>query len=181
MTIERPIFPPRAESVDSFLPQTGIDHRETERTAGESPRPAQGLSRRHMLSGLAVVLPVALPAVVATTADPIFALIAAKRAADVAHLDACHVLNDAEIRHGVGSNEAEVAFDDQGLPCRTAYEGARALTSTPPTTLAGLAAVLRYVNETDEEGNWPEDTQLERQFRVTTAQAFAAIIQGGSR
>ena len=44
MTIERPMFPPRAESVDSFLPQTGIDHRSDGNPASDCPRPAEGPS-----------------------------------------------------------------------------------------------------------------------------------------
>ena len=61
MTIERPMFPPRAESVDSFPYQPGVDHGKAERPASESLKPAEGLSRRHMLAALAI-LPTAIPA-----------------------------------------------------------------------------------------------------------------------
>jgi hypothetical protein len=43
MTIERPMFPPRAESTDSFLPSTAIDHRPDETSTSDSPKPAQKL------------------------------------------------------------------------------------------------------------------------------------------
>lgn len=44
MTIERPMFPPRAESVDSISAQPAVDHRPEERPSGDSPRPAEGTS-----------------------------------------------------------------------------------------------------------------------------------------
>ena len=89
MTIERPMFPPRAESVDSFPYQPGVDHGKAERPASESLKPGEGLSRRHMLAGLAV-LPAALPAAAAlpmevaaipAEQDPVFAAIRCHKAA----------------------------------------------------------------------------------------------------
>jgi hypothetical protein len=44
MTIERPMFPPRAESVDSFSPQPGIDRRPDGTPPSDSPKPAEGPS-----------------------------------------------------------------------------------------------------------------------------------------
>ena len=53
MTIERPMFPPRAESVDSFLLQTTIGQPEKQCRLSESRKPAEGLSRRaHTYGGL---------------------------------------------------------------------------------------------------------------------------------
>jgi hypothetical protein len=37
MTIERPMFPPRAESVDSFSAQPAIGQRESQTLTGDSP------------------------------------------------------------------------------------------------------------------------------------------------
>jgi hypothetical protein len=61
MTIERPMFPPRAESVDSFLPQTAIGQPGSGCRVSESRKPAEGLSRRVVLAGVAsaAVLPAA--------------------------------------------------------------------------------------------------------------------------
>jgi hypothetical protein len=56
MTIERPMFPPRAESVDSFSPQPAIGQRERERRVSESRKPSEGLSRRNVLAGGAVAV-----------------------------------------------------------------------------------------------------------------------------
>ncbi len=179
MTIERPMFPPRAESVDSFSPQPAIGQPESQTLTGESRKAAKGLSRRAALAGFAM-LPAAVPALAAVagipTPDPVFALIEAKQAADVAHLNSCNVLNEAERRYGVGSDEAEAAFIDGGPACHAAYEAACLLASTPPTTLAGILAVLRFVNEIEDRGDWPEDQGLERQRLVTTAQAIETII-----
>jgi hypothetical protein len=44
MTIERPMFPPRGESVDSFSLQAGIGRPESQTLTGESRRPAEGQS-----------------------------------------------------------------------------------------------------------------------------------------
>ena len=41
MTIERPMFPPRAESVDSFIPQPAPDPRHDEAAAGDPPEPTE--------------------------------------------------------------------------------------------------------------------------------------------
>src|ERR1700733_4706635 len=97
MTIERPMFPPRAESVDSFSHQPAIGRRERERRVSESGKPSDGLCRRSVLAGL-VVLPAVFPAAAAATADPAFAAIAAKLAADVAHEKAIDAQGEIEGR-----------------------------------------------------------------------------------
>jgi hypothetical protein len=44
MTIERPMFPPRGESVDSFSLQPAIGRPESQTLIGDSPKPAEGPS-----------------------------------------------------------------------------------------------------------------------------------------
>jgi hypothetical protein len=44
MTIERPMFPPRAESVDSFSLQPAIGQSDGQTLIGDSPKPAEGPS-----------------------------------------------------------------------------------------------------------------------------------------
>jgi hypothetical protein len=68
MTIERPMFPPRAESVDSLSPQAAIGQRESETLASESPKPVEGLSRRLLLGGVAALpaAAVGIPAAAST-------------------------------------------------------------------------------------------------------------------
>ena len=41
MTIERPMFPPRAESVDSFSPQPAVRQPESQTLTSDSPGPAE--------------------------------------------------------------------------------------------------------------------------------------------
>jgi hypothetical protein len=43
MTIERPMFPPRAESVDSFSHPPAIGQPESQNLTGDSPRPFEPL------------------------------------------------------------------------------------------------------------------------------------------
>jgi hypothetical protein len=61
------------------------------------------------------------------------------------------------------------------------------LVNTPPTTLAGVAAVLRFANEIEDGGReWPHTDTVGRegrhyQLRATMAAAIEALInaQGG--
>ena len=43
MTIERPMFPPRAEPVDSFLPQPAIGQPESQTLTSDSPSPTESI------------------------------------------------------------------------------------------------------------------------------------------
>jgi hypothetical protein len=85
MTIERPMFPPRADSAESFSLQRPPGDRPDETPAGDSPKPARSLSRRSALAGLAVLPVIGIPIAADLASDPAFALIAEKRTADVAH------------------------------------------------------------------------------------------------
>jgi hypothetical protein len=70
MTVEHPMFPPRAESVHAFSPQPAIGQPESQTLTSDSPKPAEGLSRRNLLSALAV-LPAGLPVLpVAAASNP---------------------------------------------------------------------------------------------------------------
>jgi hypothetical protein len=56
MTIERPMFPPCAESVhNAFSPQPGIGQPGSQTLTSESAKGVGGVSRRHMLAGLAIL------------------------------------------------------------------------------------------------------------------------------
>jgi hypothetical protein len=80
MTLERPMFPPLAESVDSFSPAVAIEQPPGERLTSDSPKPSEGPSRRNMLGSLAV-MPAAFPVVAQAATDPIFEAIEVHRAA----------------------------------------------------------------------------------------------------
>jgi hypothetical protein len=114
--------------------------------------------------------------------DPAFALIADKRAADIAHCEAIDAQDEAEGRYGIRSNEASEA-DDR---CGAAGDAVNAidwkLATTAPMTLAGVAAVLRFANEhEDTGGDWPNTDAIGRegwhyQLRATMAAAIEALI-----
>ena len=111
--------------------------------------------------------------------DPAFALIADKRAADIAHGKAIDAQDEADER-GIGIDEA----DDR---CWAACHAVRAidwkLATTPPTTLAGVAAVLRFANEIEDSGmEWPNTDAIgpdgwHYQLRATMAAAIEALIK----
>jgi hypothetical protein len=83
-----------------------------------------------------------------TNPDPAFALIAEKLAADIAHCEAIDAQAEAE-KHGVGEYEADDRCEDA---CWHVSDVDWKLANTPPTTFAGVAAVLRFANEIEDAG-----------------------------
>jgi hypothetical protein len=61
------------------------------------------------------------------------------------------------------------------------------LANTPPTTLAGVAAVLRFANEIEDSNNeWPNTDTIGRegwhyQLRAAMAAAIEALIKGAGK
>ncbi|CCE06461.1 hypothetical protein BRAS3843_1730030 [Bradyrhizobium sp. STM 3843] len=167
MTERYPMLPPAADML--------------RRLPDDSAEPAEGLSRRMALAGLAV-LPIAPPAC-AALADPAFGLIAAKRAADAAHGVTIDAEDEAGYRYGCRSDEAiEAALQAEAaahLVNRVAWRLAR----TQPTTLVGIAAVLRFANQIEDDGlEWPSTDTVgpagwHYQLRATMAAALEAIIR----
>jgi hypothetical protein len=112
--------------------------------------------------------------------DPAFALIADKLAADIAHGEAIDA-QDAADERGIGEDEA----DDR---CCAAGDAVNVLdwklANTPPTTLAGIAAVLRFANEIEDGGmEWPNTDKVgpegwHYQLRATMAAAIEALLAG---
>jgi hypothetical protein len=89
--------------------------------------------------------------------DPAFALIAAHRAAEVAHVEVIVAQDEAEAKYGIRSDEAWEAADRSGAMCDEVNAICWKLATIPPTTLAGVAAVLRFANEVEDVGgDWPD-------------------------
>jgi hypothetical protein len=119
-----------------------------------------------------------------TAIDPAFALIAEKRAADIAHCEAIDAQDEAEDKYGIRSDEAWEAGDR----CCVAGDAVNAidwrLATTPPTTLAGVAAVLRFANEIEDGGmEWPSTDTIgpegwHYQLRAAMAAALEALLTG---
>jgi hypothetical protein len=120
-------------------------------------------------------------------ADPAFALIAEKLAADVAHGEAIDTQDEAERDHGFDSDAAEEAFQRCCVACGVVSAVDWRLATTPPSTLAGVAAVLRFANEIEDGGmEWPQTDTVgpdgwHYKLRATMAAAIEALInaQGG--
>jgi hypothetical protein len=119
----------------------------------------------------------------AVSADPAVALIAEKRAIDVAHCAAIDAQDAAEGRFGHSSDEAWEAAEHCETACHEANEIEWRLAGTLPTTLAGVAAVLRFANQIEDEGNeWPDTDTIGRegwhyQLRATMAAALEALLK----
>lgn len=181
MTIERPMFPPRAESVDSFSSQPAIGKRGNERRASESCKPAEGLSRRNLLGAMAAVPVVGIPAAAEPQPDPAFMRIAEKLAADIAHCEAIDAQDEAETHHEYGSAVVDEAWQRCCEACKVVNEADWRLATTPPTTLAGVAAVLRFANAVEDGGmEWPATDTIgsegwHYQLRATMAAAIEAL------
>jgi hypothetical protein len=180
------MLPPHAESVDSFLLQPAIGQRESKTRISESGRPSDGLCRRNVLANLAVLPVVGIPTAADRAVDPAFALIVEKRAADVAHCEAIDAQDEAEDGSGIGSDAAEEAFQRCCVACRVVNEADWRLATTPPTTLAGVAAVLRFANEIEDGGmEWPATDTVgpegwHYQLRATIAAAIETWIRASA-
>jgi hypothetical protein len=115
--------------------------------------------------------------------DPAFALIAEKRAADVAHGEAIDGQDKADVEHGYDSQAAWEANDRCEVACHAVNVVDWQLARIPPATLAGVAAVLRFANEIEDGGmEWPDTDAVgpdgwHYQLRATMAAAIEAIIR----
>jgi hypothetical protein len=113
--------------------------------------------------------------------DPAFALIAEKLAADVAHGVAIDAQDDAE--GAFDSDAVEEAWQRCCDACDVVNEADWRLATTPPTTLAGVAAVLRFANEIEDGGmEWPNTDTVgsdgwHYQLRATMAAALEALLK----
>ena len=111
--------------------------------------------------------------------DPAFALIADKLAGDIAHCEAIDAQDEAD-EHGIGLDEAD---DRCWAACHAVNAIDWKLATTPPTTLAGVAAVLRFANEIEDAGmEWPNTDAIGRegwhyQLRATMAAAVEALMK----
>jgi hypothetical protein len=114
--------------------------------------------------------------------DPAFALIAAHRAAEIAHGDAIDVQDEAKDKYGLRSDEAWEAADRCGAAADDVNAICWRLANTQPTTFAGVAAVLRFGNEVEDAGlEWPETDTIgpdgwHYQLRATMAAAIETLL-----
>jgi hypothetical protein len=124
-----------------------------------------------------------LSAAMAVSADPAFALIAEKLAADVAHCKAIDAWAEFDERDDSSSAAAIEAEDNCGAACHLVNEVDWKLATTLPTTIAGVAAVLRFANEMEGAGlEWPDTDTIgpdgwHYQLRATMAAAIEALIE----
>lgn len=110
-----------------------------------------------------------------------FALIAEKRAADVAYAKACDAFGEAEEEYGIGAEGTFETDDLCGSWCHAVNAIDWKLANTLPTTIAGVAAVLRFANEIEDANmEWPDTDVIGRegwhyQLRATMAAAIEAL------
>jgi hypothetical protein len=187
MTIERPMFPPRAESVDSFSHQPAVGQPASQNRVGESRKPAKGLSRRGVLAGVAVAAALPIPAAApAAGPDPIFAAIEKHRTAAAvwdAAVDVRSNFNDLYITNEQRQQRDELdnAVEDAWRPCEQAGVD---LINTSPTTLGGIARALNYIREQmlqDDGIYMPTDLRLsddtDGEYPVAWIEAFLDTIE----
>jgi hypothetical protein len=175
MTIERPMFPPRAESVDSFFHQPDIGQPNSQTLTSAPAKAIGGLSRRATLVGLAL-LPAALPAA-EVGPDPVYALIERHKALSAAYTVACEHPDFAE--QPIAEPEAE-AVVERSLD--ELVDASEKLLAFQAPTLSGVAAQLRYLSGLEDwqtVGRLTDDPKDVHAFCATTASAIEAIIQRG--
>jgi hypothetical protein len=128
-------------------------------------------------------MPATAPDSRACAADPAFALIAEKQAADVAHDETIDAQGEIEGLGDFRSATAIEAQENNEAACHYVNEVDWKLANTPPTTLAGVAAVLRFANEIEDAGGeWPDTDTIgpdgwHYQLRATMAAAVEALIR----
>src|SRR6202451_1513259 len=119
------------------------------------------LNRRTILAGAAAVSVLTLPAagvasmpVAASEPDPVFAMVAAHRETFVEHMRAARL--DGKLMRSDPGAEATVAAPDAA---DEAYQEATwKLSKVVPTTMAGVVALLRHLEEFQEQAiELPED------------------------
>ena len=154
--------------------------------------PVDTPSRRRFLSqaagvaaGGAVLALAAIPPATAANApasllDSAFALIAKKRAADIAHIKAIEHTDTFPV--GDHSDACLDAWAAQEEACDYAHNVDWEFATTKPTTIAGVAAMLRFANELEDAGDeWPNSDAIgadgwHYQLRKTMAAAIEDII-----
>jgi hypothetical protein len=137
-----------------------------------------------IVGGTDVVRPASAPLLPTDDeSDPIIAPIEKKRTADVAHGEAI----EAQDRYGNDCSEEAWEADERcEEACHFAHDLAWQLARSSPTTLAGIAALLRFANEFEDVGNeWPGTDTIGRmgwhyQLRASIAAAIEAIIRKGT-
>ena len=136
-------------------------------------KPAEALSRRTALAGLAVLPAIGLPIAAAAEPDPIFAAIERHRQAETAKNE-CYVAADRLVEQG-----HEVDFNAY---TNAAYNGAwdalYDLSETLPTTIAGMLAMVIYAQEL-RASNWQNflsETEVGDRIIEALATAAKALI-----
>ena len=111
-------------------------------------------------------------------------MIAEKLAADVAHEKAIDTYGEFDNRRDRSSDSAIEAWENSAAACHYANEVDWKLATTLPTTLAGVAAVLRFANQIEDEGGeWPDTDAIgpegwHYQLRQTAAKAIETALGG---
>jgi hypothetical protein len=111
------------------------------------------------------------------------ALIAEKLAADAAHGEAIDAQDKADTECGNDSDASFEADKKCEAACNAVHEVDWRIARTPPTTFAGVAAVLRFANEIEDGGmEWPATDTVgpegwHYQLRATMAAATEALIK----
>jgi len=165
----RMMFPPRDPTRRRFLATAAVAS-----VAGAGSLAAVAMAPPNV--------PQAVTTPVPSKPDPAFALIADKRAAHIAHGEAIDAQDEAEGRYGIHSDEASEADDCCLAACHAVHAIDWKLATTLPTTLAGVAAVLRFANEIEDGGmEWPNTDAIgpegwHYQLRATMAAAVKALI-----
>ena len=136
MTIERPMFPPRADGTTPVNP-----------------------TRRRLLTGAAGLVAGGTALAMtsrsaATHCDPVYHLIETYQSAAVAHQSA---LDEGDRLQGMGLLTPSEMYEPACDACCAHNDAFWALIETNPTTLAGVVALLTFLNELAVTDPWVFD------------------------
>jgi hypothetical protein len=137
-------------------------------------------SRRAVLAGIATAPALAVPVLAQATAvseaDPIFAAIEHHKASNAAFSHTLHLMGKFEEEHGhADSPEQDEWHRRESASSDVEREACDEMISTVPTSLAGLLALLRYVEAEHARGEKFLDQGALEELVSTTVSALAAI------
>lgn len=151
------------------FPSTRFGQPESQTLASESSKQSEGLSRRNVLAGLAV-LPVALPATVAAIEpDPVYAAIEHFRQLSDEYTLAVE-RSGSMLPEDPGYCDA---MDESRDACDALFEQMDVIFTFRPSTIVGTAALLKYISTLEE---WQMPPGVEDGEGKKNVQAFCGSL-----
>jgi hypothetical protein len=136
------------------------------------------ITRRSAVSALVGTAGLSLVSVAASAIvpDPIFPAIERHKALNVTFGEVLHGMSDFESQHGVAATGIDDWEQREEEASNAERDACDEMIATAPTTLAGLLALLRYVEEEHDRGEKILDESGLEELVSVTVTALAAVV-----